>query len=680
MSIVVRNETGKEPASGRLKFTVGQLSYSPKELPLEEPESAHADVVSADVSRESASAAAVSIDDVPREHCVHDNESRRNKRKRLKAAVTPAERLRAGHAFAVAQVTNSDGKRLPKILDALADQRGVSTRTLRRAYNQMDATGSVATKEGPAREQPVRRVIAPLVLAIVEQFGDDVSLDLLATLAQDQTGMGSKSTVSKILHPAGWTPGATRFIPLLSDKHKADRLSHAEEAIERAKTDAVDGTYVVIHIDEKWFYLIGKSRGWSNYRLKCVRRVVSKSNSAKEKVMFLAAFARPIPEKNFDGRIGVYAIEFERVQQRDSKYNKRGETVFDNVEMTRDDFILRVQQMCHDAVKKIGHFAKTIVIQMDSAGGHGGGRATFRDDAGMNLTCQLLQEWANKEFAGKLYTFKFEPQPSKSPDLNGCDLGLWNSFQVAANTVKLTLLFERDQCDYVLAGQEPGYARNQVDLGKMTVKTIRHELSRRKIEFVQTMKKPELVELMMRFEAERAHDAATEHNDAVNAGTCRRILRIVKPRDLLVRSVMAAWEHYVHPEALELIFQTLSVVHRVIVLQNGDNADTNTHHSRPEIGGRTEWEIARLQQIKDVFGERIKPKLPPPTGAIATALPDTETDEFRRAKALSEARRAAAWGRQDRQQRVPEQVVQPVPPQPSDWTSILHQARAWIPC
>ena len=64
-----------------------------------------------------------------------------------------------------------------------------------------------------------------------------------------------------------------------------------------------------------------------------VKRIRSKTQISK--VMFLAAIARPRPDKNFSGKIGIWRIAEPYKAQRDSKYHEKGEVYSKDVKMDR---------------------------------------------------------------------------------------------------------------------------------------------------------------------------------------------------------------------------------------------------------------------------------------------------------------------------------------------------------
>ncbi len=154
------------------------------------------------------------------------------------------------------------------------------------------------------------------------------------------------------------------------------------------------------------------------------------------KVMFLGAVARLNREHGFDGRIGLYLHLRAGVKaKRKSKNHNKGDDVWklcnmDAVLFKRflTDFVVA------DVLEKTGSWAERIIIQMDNAGGHGGGRGDMNE-----TTIAELNEWASDlpEEYSQFFPGRDQPeivfvtQPARSPDTNVLDLVIWNSLQIA---------------------------------------------------------------------------------------------------------------------------------------------------------------------------------------------------------------------------------------------------------
>lgn len=545
-------------------------------------------------------------------------------------------RILADHAAAGGGVAVT-GRSPSGVTAQVAREHGVSVRTVQSVAKLYRETGEVKQqKERKPAAKPVRDVLAPVLQASAITFKGKATVVELAQYMKDHVhGLGSVGLVHDMLKEDGWKPGPPHKIPTLSPGHKKARFDYVNAKLRMPWSVRWGSNDVVeIHIDEKWFYLDQDSRtGWHHATLCSEQRTTTKSKSNKEKVMFLAALARPNPEKKFDGKIGIWAVEKLEEAKRDSSYFLAGDERPVNVNMDREDFVKRVKILCRAAVEQVGGWAREIRIVMDSAGGHGGGRADTRNpDTGMNLTCKTLQEWADAEFAGKPFKFVFVAQPTKSPDLNGCDLGAWNCLQKCYNTVNLALYDAASDWDSVPAGQEPGARRRKKVFEKMTMPQLKSELDQREIEYDKKGRKNRLVEILCGKEEEYAAKLKRESEAAGE-----KKVRMVRPRDQLVTAVLSAWAEYLHPLHLERIFQTLDVVCKNILETRGDNTKTNHHHA----GTRTEDEILRLELMVEVFGEVKERKLPPPRegSAVANSINGIDDSELEAAKNLSQRNR-----------------------------------------
>lgn len=156
--------------------------------------------------------------------------------------------------------------------------------------------------------------------------------------------------------------------------------------------------------------------------------------------MYLAAVARPIPEHNFDGQIGLYPVaEWDRAKYNSSR-RTRGTPVLKPINMDAALFKEMIKnKVVADALRKCG-WATNITIQMDNAGGHGGGRGNIADS-----TLKELSQWASalpEEFRNLLPNRDAPPkivfiaQPPRSPDLNVLDLGAWHSMDAAIDHLR----------------------------------------------------------------------------------------------------------------------------------------------------------------------------------------------------------------------------------------------------
>jgi hypothetical protein len=120
-----------------------------------------------------------------------------------------------------------------------------------------------------------------------------------------------------------------------------------------------------------------------------------------------------------------------RIQERSSKYAKKGDSVNELCTMNGKKFVEMVkQELVNDIMDKVGWWADGVVVQMDGAGGH----AVKKSVDELNKYCKDLSEETG------CIPVTFMVQPARSPDLNVLDLGCWASLQAAVPAVK----YEKD--------------------------------------------------------------------------------------------------------------------------------------------------------------------------------------------------------------------------------------------
>jgi len=263
----------------------------------------------------------------------------------------------------------------------------------------------------------------------------------MANEMRKTTGFGSISTIFRLTKMLGFRQIRMRTLPLLNKSARDKRLDWASKLLSKKNGPFGKETTVTVHCDEKWFFsLQPQKRYWigpGEQPLIC--HINSKSHL--KKVMFLGVVGQPVPSKDFDGKIGLYPVVRQYVQKRTSKKHDIGEK-YEKSATTDTHFWHKMMKdkVIPDILRLTSHWAKKIVIQMDNAPGHGGGRADIRCK-----TIDVLDSWVTKHKKGllafcgrkrRLPEIQFVSQPSRSPDLNVLDLGAWNSIQQAVEQLK----------------------------------------------------------------------------------------------------------------------------------------------------------------------------------------------------------------------------------------------------
>jgi hypothetical protein len=277
-----------------------------------------------------------------------------------------------------------------------------------------------------------------------------VTINQLVADMRNDLGWGCARSVHKLLRRFGFRHVRQRLIPLLSPAHSTRRLDWVNALLAIPPEVRFGGDdEVLVHCDEKWFFGTHVTHIWqsASVRAKPIP-VSSKSHLLKE--MFLAAVARPIPSRNFNGAIGIWAVTETKIAKHNSKHHQKGQQYEASCTMDARKFIEMVTtKMVPAILAKCGKWATKITIQMDNAGGHGGGHGDIT-----KTTIQKLTEWVARlpqhllELCdGRQPQIIFVAQSPRSPDLNVLDLGAWHSLQAAVDTFKHTKKLRPDNVE-----------------------------------------------------------------------------------------------------------------------------------------------------------------------------------------------------------------------------------------
>jgi hypothetical protein len=215
-----------------------------------------------------------------------------------------------------------------------------------------------------------------------------------------------------------------RFIkPKLTIKHKRDRMafviSRVDSSTKTSRHPLFSNHYDVVHVDEKWFYLLSDGSHVlvaPGEEVPAPPRVQHKSHIPK--AMFVALSARPQPERGFDGKVGIFSCTELVEAKRRSKNHDAGDLKEVDVPVTAEYYREVMEKKILPAIMEhmpwVGKGGRTLVIQHDGAKAHTGK--------------------GNDEYWGELATSKYPgrrievvTQPAQSPDLNTLDLGFFNS-------------------------------------------------------------------------------------------------------------------------------------------------------------------------------------------------------------------------------------------------------------
>jgi hypothetical protein len=114
-------------------------------------------------------------------------------------------------------------------------------------------------------------------------------------------------------------PTNTYLKPKLTPDHRRNRLNFVLSKIDAGDPTMYDAQFNTIHIDEKWFYMDKVKRKVYLTEDEAPPERTVRNKNYIEKVMFLAAVARPMREEwgvvrdqqddwYFDGKVGLYPL------------------------------------------------------------------------------------------------------------------------------------------------------------------------------------------------------------------------------------------------------------------------------------------------------------------------------------------------------------------------------------
>jgi hypothetical protein len=138
-------------------------------------------------------------------------------------------------------------------------------------------------------------------------------------------------------------------------------------------------------------------------------------NTQPPKLMFLTAVAKPQPEFNFDGRVGIWEITKSRIYKRDTKEHKKGDIVQEPATLNQDRFAELMVKLVMPAIRKKMHWCSAINAQMDNAPPHNNAEEIFKT---ANETCSRFR-----------IPVQVLRQPAQWPDFNASDAGVYKLMQ-----------------------------------------------------------------------------------------------------------------------------------------------------------------------------------------------------------------------------------------------------------
>lgn len=302
-----------------------------------------------------------------------------------------------------------------ELVNSIGENYGVGNgRNVRYLSEKVDKRGSLLRKAGSGRPPVVssRIDVQEFFAAQAVEWEYDFTFEAMANALKNEFNVGSVSTVKAIMKHLEYRSARRIVRPFLTPEHKLARLAWAQrwKGFNFTDTDTV-----VIHIDEKCFYAFD-ARGKVVYLPPGVdpKPMYALSKTQIPWVMFLGVIAAPRPKRSFDGKIGLFHVGEPKIAQKNSKYHEKGEEYWANINMDGDVFMEMMKEKVIPATLAKCPWAKKIIIQMDSAGGH-----RIKESVG------FLNSLGSKT----KIRIEFVTQPCRSPDTNVLDLGIWNSMK-----------------------------------------------------------------------------------------------------------------------------------------------------------------------------------------------------------------------------------------------------------
>jgi hypothetical protein len=254
----------------------------------------------------------------------------------------------------------------------------------------------------------------------------------------------------------------SKLKPTLTELNKLVRFEFVLEEINKTTLNMMHPRYNdqmdKVHIDEKWFYMCRDGEKYILVKGEQPPERTVKHKNFITKVMFLCAQARPRwdPARHsmWDGKLGMWPIGKYTLAQRNSIHRPAGTIEWENETIDNESYRdLLVNFVFTEIMNQwpVGQFNDPtfkIRVQQDGAGGH----CSHTDPYLM----QALEELGLEDKV-TMYT-----QPPNSPDLNICDLGLFNAVQAAYYRMAPKTAVELIQCVEQTYMAYPPYKINRI--------------------------------------------------------------------------------------------------------------------------------------------------------------------------------------------------------------------------
>ena len=231
------------------------------------------------------------------------------------------------------------------------------------------------------------------------------------------------TTLHRYMKRMGTTYRSLWIKPKLTEDHRMERIRFILKLRNGPRSNQFKNQFNTVVVDESWFYLKKDRtivRLFPGDRMFPSDKIQHKSHIPK--IMFLTALARPRPEHNFDGKIGIWRVEEEVICQKSNRYHRQGDAYVHDCTMNSALYKIFMMKVFKAVKKKMPWLKQEqIIIQQDGAPAHKGkGNMIFFDVEGQK----------------RGWNIKVITQPAQSPDLNINDLAFFRSLKCRVENLK----------------------------------------------------------------------------------------------------------------------------------------------------------------------------------------------------------------------------------------------------
>jgi hypothetical protein len=136
--------------------------------------------------------------------------------------------------------------------------------------------------------------------------------------------------------------------------------------------------------------------------------------------MYVTAVARPHPDMNFDGKIGIWEVTQMHVAKRSTNNCTKGDVVREPATLNKQRWLSLLRQRIAPAIRQRMPWLTKVFIQVDNAAPHGAVESGTETKLPQHTTEVVVQQ-----------------QPEQSPDINVNDLTIYSALQNHTTTVKM---------------------------------------------------------------------------------------------------------------------------------------------------------------------------------------------------------------------------------------------------